>query len=224
MPEPVYRRVPKPSHSFSPYEGEESKAKGFLANRYMRNSHPKAWLEQLSQTWSSQAVDQALAELYQSAPPVEKYRTKYPRAVTVKYAVFSRKPVRRNLAMGGLAALAILSQKVTTLIPPQYGNFVVIDRRSIAPKLRENVNADFPTLQPWDPPPPCSCKAVVSALDTRLTPTITASASAEGRPKPNVVDDVSSSDTDSAEDSSSDEEDFCQNPNPIPKFQLPCKL
>ena len=180
----VFIRVPKPSHSFSPYEGEESKSKGFLENRFIGNESSKAWLEMLCQTWSNQAAEQATSELYQSAPPVEKYRTKYPRAVTVKYATFSRKEVKRNMAMGGLSAMAILCQKVTTLIPPQYGNFVVIDRRSIAPRLRENVSADFPTLQPWDPPPPCSCRAVVSSLDTRYTPTITTSASAEGRPKP----------------------------------------
>ena len=184
LPLECFVRVPKPSHSFSPYEGEESKAKGFLANRFIGDDNNKAWLEMLCQTWSNQAADQATSELYQSAPPVEKYRTKYPRAVTVKYATFARKEVKHNMAMGGLSAMAILCQKVTTLIPPQYGNFVVIDRRSIAPRLRENVSADFPTLQPWDPPPPCSCRAVVSALDTRYTPTVTVSASAEGRPKP----------------------------------------
>ena len=106
------------------------------------------------------------------------------RSVTIKYANFMRKQTKKNLAMGGLPAIAILNQKVSTLIPPQYGNFVVIDRRSIAPKLRENVSSDFPTLQPWDPPPPCSCRALVSALDDRVIPTITVSTCAFGAPKP----------------------------------------
>ena len=184
LPAAVYCRVPKPSHVFSPYEGEESKGKGFLENRFMPEKDPKSWLEQLSRTWSEHAVDKAIEEVYQSAPPVERYRTKYPRAVTIKYANFLRKQAKKNLAMGGLPAIAILNQKVSTLIPPQYGNFVVIDRRSIAPKLRENVSSDFPTLQPWDPPPPCSCRALVSALDDRVVPTITVSTCAYGAPKP----------------------------------------
>ena len=169
LPAPVYCRVPKPSHVFSPYEGKEAKGTGFLENRYMREDDGKAWLEQLSRTWSSHSVDKAVQEVYQSAPPVERYRTKYPRSVTIKYANFMRKQTKKNLAMGGLPAIAILNQKVSTLIPPQYGNFVVIDRRSIAPKLRENVSSDFPTLQPWDPPPACSCRALVSALDDQLS-------------------------------------------------------
>ena len=184
LPAPVYCRVPKPSHVFSPYEGKEAKGTGFFENRYMREDDGKAWLEQLSRTWSSHSVDKAVQEVYQSAPPVERYRTKYPRSVTIKYANFMRKQTKKNLAMGGLPAIAILNQKVSTLIPPQYGNFVVIDRRSIAPKLRENVSSDFPTLQPWDPPPACSCRALVSALDDRVVPTITVSTCAFGAPKP----------------------------------------
>ena len=67
LPEEVFIRVPKPSHSFSPYEGEESKAKGFLENRFIDDNSSKAWLEMLCQTWSCQAHDQATSELYQSA-------------------------------------------------------------------------------------------------------------------------------------------------------------
>ena len=58
LPVPVYCRVPKPSHVFSPYEGGESKGKGFLENEYMEPDDKNAWLEQLSKTWSRH-VDKA---------------------------------------------------------------------------------------------------------------------------------------------------------------------
>ena len=110
LPLPVYCRVPN-LHVFSPYEGKEAKGKGFLENRFMDETDGKAWLEQLSRTWSSHAVDKAIQEVYQSAPPVERYRTKYPRSVTIKYANFKRKQTKKNLAMGGLPAIAILTKK-----------------------------------------------------------------------------------------------------------------
>ena len=61
----------------------------------MDSNDKNSWLEQLSKTWSSHAVEKALEEVYQSAPPVERYRTKYPRAVTIKYAEFMRKQTKK---------------------------------------------------------------------------------------------------------------------------------
>lgn len=48
-------------------------------------------------------------------------RTKYPPALTIKFATFSRKPTAGMLAVGGLPAEMVVHMLVSTRIPPQYG-------------------------------------------------------------------------------------------------------
>ena len=66
-----------------------------------------------------------------------KRRTKYPPPSTVKFATFTRRATPKMLARGGLPAMVVLSQMVTTVVPPQYGNFVVTTKQPVAPiKMR----------------------------------------------------------------------------------------
>ena len=57
-----------------------------------------------------------------------------------------------------------------------------------------------------DPPPPCSCRALVSALDDRVIPTITVSTCAFGAPKP-LKKSIKSAEADADLDDENQEEE-----------------
>ena len=95
-------------------KAESQRGKGFRKRAHGARRQERlvgTIIENMEQT----RCGQGLEEVYQSAPPVERYRTKYPRAVTIKYAEFMRKQTNKNLAMGGLPAIAILNQKLVHL-------------------------------------------------------------------------------------------------------------
>lgn len=48
-------------------------------------------------------------------------RTKYPPALTIKFATFSRKPTPGMMAVGGLPAEMVVHMLVSTRMPAQYG-------------------------------------------------------------------------------------------------------
>ncbi len=48
-------------------------------------------------------------------------RTKYPPALTIKFATFSRKPTPGMMAVGGLPAEMVVHMLVSTRMSPQYG-------------------------------------------------------------------------------------------------------
>lgn len=48
-------------------------------------------------------------------------RTKYPPALTIKFATFSRKPTPAMMAVGGLPAEMVVHMLVSTRMAPQYG-------------------------------------------------------------------------------------------------------
>lgn len=102
-------------------------------------------------------------------------RTKYPPPQTVRFATFARKPrPPRNLAVGGLPAELTAHQLVQAVVPPQFGNFTVMERVWIAPEMsREDVTASWydnfksgPINQTfvWRP--------LQHVLNTRISPTI----------------------------------------------------
>lgn len=102
-------------------------------------------------------------------------RTKYPPPQTIRFATFARKPrPPRNLAVGGLPAELTAHQLVQAIVPPQFGNFTVMERSSIAPDISpEDVTASWydnfkcgPVNQlfVWRP--------LQHVLNTRISPTI----------------------------------------------------
>ena len=73
--------------------------------------------------------------------------TKYPAPHTIKFATFARKPTVQNLAVGGLAAELTVYQLVQAVIPPQFGNFSVMERQAIASEISKEISAVFLSFQ-----------------------------------------------------------------------------
>jgi len=118
MPEPSYKSQPEIA----------------TPNLYISESHPTAWLERLISRVARDAISQTdliIKTLSPIAGIESLKRTKYPPPLTIKFATFGRKPTKNNMAMGGLSAELIVSELVTTYVPPQYGHFTMMDRGSI---------------------------------------------------------------------------------------------
>ena len=133
MVEPKHGRVPAPSYAFT---SEESGS-----NVIMDRSNPASWVERLASHTAGDAMRKAAREVHDQVPPLAKRRTKYPPPSTVKYATFSRRKTIGMRAVGGLPAIAAVSQLVTTTVPAQYGNFVVTSKQSVAPTKKKYVAA-----------------------------------------------------------------------------------
>ena len=72
-------------------------------------------------------------------------RTKYPPALTIKFATFSRKPTSGMMAVGGLPAEMVVHMLVSTRMSPQYGK----DRKRIS--IEAAVGANDSLLWPHEP-------------------------------------------------------------------------
>jgi hypothetical protein len=104
---------------------------------------------------------------------------KYPNPSSVKFASIGRKPCPGMLAKGGLSIELLISQLVTTYVPPQYGNFMVMDKSTISPGLSPEITVTFlsypmpPVLQVYLP------RHLEHPLNYRRSPTVTINSKAD---------------------------------------------
>jgi hypothetical protein len=73
-------------------------------------------------------------------------RMKEPPVSTIQFATLGRKPRPEMKDVGGLPAELIISQLVTTFVPPQYGSLVVLEKTSVGPAHSSEVSIAFATL------------------------------------------------------------------------------
>ena len=59
-------------------------------------------------------------------------RTKRPTPNTISFATIGQKSALNNQAVGGLATELLVYQLITTFLPPQYGNFMVMDKSIVS--------------------------------------------------------------------------------------------
>ena len=162
MPEPSYSKlaeVPPP-------------------NLYIAENHPAAWIERFLSRISRDICAQAdlMVKTMSPIPGADQLkRTKYPPPLTIKFASFSRKPTKNNLAVGGLPAELLISELVTTYVPPQYGHFTVMDRASVAPDISPEITASFLTIVLPHQNQKYVARMLVHPLNSRRPPTITLS-------------------------------------------------
>lgn len=167
LPAPRSIPMPKPSYKAAPAVA--------MPNEFIPESHSAAWLERFVSRTAREVI--AAASLQVSAlSPVQGAellrRTKYAPPQTIKFASFARKPTPGNLAVGGLAAELTVHELVQTVIPPQFGNYTVMHKSSVAPVVSLEVTANF------DPKPKDSAQQVFvprplqHPLNSRRAPTI----------------------------------------------------
>ena len=92
---------------------------------------------------------------------------------STQFATFGRKRANENLAVGGLSAEMIVSQKFTRCFPPQYKNFTCNYETMIVPPIvSASIHFNFPTLEVPVGKIPYIRRELVTPLDKRLPPTI----------------------------------------------------
>ncbi|CAM9103081.1 unnamed protein product, partial [Discosporangium mesarthrocarpum] len=142
LPPPMKMPMPDPKYG-EIVEGEQQGGTVPL-------SHPAAWVEKFCDTTAGGILRlaQTNVEVMSPVPAADQItRTKYPPPLTVKFAVFTRKSTPGNLAVGGLSAEMKISMLVTTYVPPQYGNFTVMQKSSVAPTVSPEVTVKYASLE-----------------------------------------------------------------------------
>jgi len=106
-------------------------------------------------------------------------RTKRPAPSTISFATLGQRPALHNQAVGGLATELLVYQLITTFLPPQYGNFMVMDKAVVSPGVTVEITTSFesvtvaPILQGYVKRP------LEHPLNYRRAPTITANSSVQ---------------------------------------------
>ena len=103
-----------------------------------------SWFERLCARTAVGTLTLTTRQIRACSPPPgleDLRRTKHPKVVTVQFATFGRKPTKGNVAAGGLSAELLCHLLVTTYVPPQFGNFAVMDRRAICPVSTKDYDA-----------------------------------------------------------------------------------
>ncbi|GMG16434.1 unnamed protein product [Phytophthora fragariaefolia] len=146
-----------------------------VPNVHIDAGHSASWLERLSARLAIAAVQKAALQIGACSPPrgtTDARRTKHVRPLVVLFATFSRKPTPGNMAVGGLSAELLIRMLVTTYIPAQFGNFVVFDRRAVAPAPSRDETAAFACLIVHPSTPEYVFRALEHALNVRRSPCI----------------------------------------------------
>eukprot|EP01039_Chlorochromonas_danica_P000903 gene903-984_t len=145
------------------------------ANTFIPDLKPSAWMERISNSIAREGLEQAIAQVRALTPvtPLDlQTRSKRPAPSTMKFATIGQKATPGNLAVGGLPAELLIYQLISTFVPPQYGNFMIMDKASISPGVSDEVTIAFksllmpPTLEPYIE------RSLEHALNHRRAPTV----------------------------------------------------
>ncbi|KAL4100404.1 hypothetical protein PRIC1_008198 [Phytophthora ramorum] len=146
-----------------------------VPNVHIDAGHSASWLERLSARMAIAALQKAALQIGACSPPhgsTDARRTKHVRPLVVLFATFSRKPTPGNRDVGGLSAELLIHMLVTTYIPAQFGNFVVFDRRAVAPPPSRDETVVFACLIVEPTAPEFVFRALQHALNVRRPPCI----------------------------------------------------
>ncbi|KAI9992655.1 hypothetical protein PInf_014519 [Phytophthora infestans] len=150
-----------------------------VPNVHLDAGHSASWLERLSARLAIAALQKAALQIGACSPPhgsTDARRTKHVRPLVVLFATFARKPTRGNMDVGGLSAQLLIHMLVTTYIPAQFGNFVVFDRRAVAPAPSRDESVTFVCLVVEPRTPEYVFRALQHALNVRRPPCLVVAA------------------------------------------------
>ncbi|CAM9178964.1 unnamed protein product, partial [Ectocarpus fasciculatus] len=169
---PVPKSIPMPK----PEYGENSSAERVMpGNKFIDDLNAAAWLERICSSATRLAVSQAGDQIraLTPLPGLEmQRRTKYPIPASVKFATLGRKPTPGMIAVGGLPVELLVSQLVTTYVPTQYGNFMVMDKSPVSPGVSAEITIMFESIPMLPYPQVYVFRAVEHPLNHRRSPSI----------------------------------------------------
>ncbi|CAM9098119.1 unnamed protein product [Laminaria digitata] len=140
------------------------------------NRSRSAWMPLLCAATAGDIVRSAVAnvEVRSPVPGMDDIaRTKYPPALTIKFATFSRKTTPGMMAVGGLPAEMVVHMLVSTRMPPQYGNFTVMQKSSVAPTVSKERSAEYKSLELLVENQVYLLRELLHPLNSRKAPTVT---------------------------------------------------
>jgi len=175
---PVPRSIPMPVPAYHEHGDMEI----LPATKYINELNKAAWLERMAVNVASSALSAGLDQISAVTPVagIELVRrTKQPAPCTIKFATMGRKPEPGNLCVGGLAVELLLYQLISTYIPPQYGNFMVMDKATISPGVSPEIIISFQSLPSEPIPQEYVTRHLEHPLNYRRAPTITANSAAD---------------------------------------------
>lgn len=173
LPTPRGIPIPKPSRIKDSQTGGISLVEHI--NYYMDTDNLGSWLEKLSRKISREVEQNAIVNVRELCPAsgLESLRRiKTPEPTSIQFANLGRKPTPGMLARGGLPWELIVGELISTYIPPQYGNFMVMDKAVINPGIHPEENITFESLPMKPIPQAYYYRALEHPLVTRRAPTI----------------------------------------------------
>ncbi|CAM9915421.1 unnamed protein product [Ectocarpus sp. 6 AP-2014] len=173
MPEPKYLDDEAADDAMVPGERGRGGGDAGLAATNVR----AAWMVLLCEATVEGVVRSAITNVEVMSPVPgsdEVARTKYPPALTIKFATFSRKPTPAMMAVGGLPAEMVVHMLVSTRMAPQYGNFTVMQKSSVAPTVSEERTAEYESLELLVENQAYLPRALQHPLNSRRAPTASA--------------------------------------------------
>lgn len=172
------RSIPMPKPD---YGDPDEVVKVLPTNKIIDDTNPAAWLEKIASDVTRGALSNAQLQVVTITPQpgLELLRrSKYSDPCTVKFATLGRKATPGMKAKGGLPLEFLVLQLITTFIPPQYGNLMVMDKATISPGISPEVTISFKSLPMPPVTPPFIPRPVEHPLNYRRSPTITISSKA----------------------------------------------
>lgn len=167
------KTIPMPTASSIPL----SAPKSFIHNEFMSPNDGAAWFEVMAKSVAKDCIELASAQIQAVTPNVvdDVRKNKEPEVTTIKFATLGRKPRPEFKDVGGLPVELLVSQLITTLIPPQYGSLVVMENTSEGPRPSPEVAISFVSLKMDPVNQPYVYRPLEHILNNRKPPTITIS-------------------------------------------------
>jgi hypothetical protein len=171
MPAPRNIPMPKPTYV-------DEKVKDVHADpEIIPADSPASWLEKMVRSTSAQSAFDALDQV-EAITPISGLgllkRTKQPPPSTIKFASMGKKPVPDMLAVGGLPSELLIYSIISTYIPPQFGNLLVMDKNTVSPGVSPEIMVQFASLLMAPINQRYLLRPLEHPLNYRRAPTITA--------------------------------------------------
>lgn len=157
-----------------------------VRNDMMSQSDPASWVERMSKSVAKDCLEFASAQIRAITPASidgNLQKINEPNVTTIKFATLGRKPRPELKDVGGLPVELLISQLITTLIPPQYGNLIVMEKTPVAPRHSPEITISFVSLAMEPVNPPYVYRPLEHILNYRRPPTISISSSPGIDPK-----------------------------------------
>lgn len=139
------RTIPMPKPEYA----DEDKKSALPNNHYIPEYSPAGWFEKLCFSCVRVCVNAAQEQItaMTPVPGLELIRrVKTPTPCSIKFATLGRKRTPGLMAIGGLPMELMIYQLIMTYVPPQYGNFMVMDKGSVSPGVTPEATIQFQSL------------------------------------------------------------------------------